>query len=45
MIEWMRAAGDGPSDFIHAFPELALRTIAWTTVAGTLYAWLRRTRP
>jgi hypothetical protein len=45
MIEWMRAAGDGPSDFIRAFPELALRTIAWTTVTGTLYAWLRRTRP
>jgi hypothetical protein len=45
MIEWMRAAGHGPSDFTHAFPAMALRTVAWATVAATLYAWLRRTRP
>ncbi|MGH3382491.1 MAG: hypothetical protein ACRDP6_47960 [Actinoallomurus sp.] len=45
MIEWMRAAGHGPSDFAHVFPMMALRTIAWATIAGALYAWLRRTRP
>jgi hypothetical protein len=45
MIEWMRAAGHGPSDLVHVFPVIALRTIAWTTIAGALYAWLRRTRP
>jgi hypothetical protein len=45
MIEWMRAAGHGPTTFTHAFPLLALRTVAWTAIAGALYAWLRRTRP
>jgi hypothetical protein len=45
MIEWMRAAGHGPTAFTHAFPLLAVRTIAWTTVAGALYVWLRRSRP
>ncbi|HEY0539730.1 MAG TPA: hypothetical protein VGD53_15240 [Actinoallomurus sp.] len=45
MIEWMRAAGHGPATFTHAFPLLALRTVAWTAIAGALYAWLRRTRP
>jgi hypothetical protein len=45
MIEWMRAAAHGPSAFAHAFPLVALRTLAWTIVAGGLYAWLRRTRP
>jgi hypothetical protein len=45
MIEWMRAAGHGPSDLAHAFPALALRTLAWAAVGGALYAWLRRTRP
>jgi hypothetical protein len=45
MIEWMRAAGRGPSDLIDAFPVLAARTLAWTAVTGALYAWLRRTRP
>jgi hypothetical protein len=45
MIEWMRAAGHGPTAFTHAFPLLALRTVAWTAIAGALYAWLRRTRP
>jgi hypothetical protein len=45
MIEWMRAAGHGPSAFTRAFPALALRTLGWSAVAGALYAWLRRTRP
>lgn len=45
MIEWMRAAAHGPSAFAHAFAPVALRTLAWTIVAGGLYAWLRRTRP
>jgi hypothetical protein len=45
MIEWMRAAGHGPSDLAAAFPWLALRTLAWAAVGGALYAWLRRTRP
>jgi hypothetical protein len=45
MIEWMRAAGHGQTAFAHALPLIALRTLAWTAVAGALYAWLRRTRP
>jgi hypothetical protein len=45
MIDWMRAAGHGSARLIDAFPVLALRTLAWTAVAGALYAWLRRTRP
>lgn len=45
MIEWMRAAGHGPSAFAHALPALAVRTVAWAAAATTLYAWLRRTRP
>jgi hypothetical protein len=45
MIEWMRAAGHGPAGLTHALPLVTLRTLAWTAVAGTLYAWLRRTRP
>lgn len=44
-IEWMRAAAHGPSALADAFPALAVRTVAWTAVAGALYAWLRRTRP
>jgi hypothetical protein len=45
MIEWMRAAGHGPSDFAHVFPAMALRTLAWAAIGGAVYAWLRRTRP
>ena len=45
MIEWMRAAGHGPSDFARVLPAMALRTVAWAAVAAALYAWLRRTRP
>ena len=45
MIDWMRAAGHGPAAFTHAFPLIALRTLAWTALAGALYTWLRRTRP
>lgn len=45
MIDWMRAAGHGPPAFAHAFPALAIRTVAWAAAAIALYAWLRRTRP
>jgi hypothetical protein len=45
MIDWMRAAGHGPAAFAGAFPLIALRTLAWASLAGALYAWLRRTRP
>jgi hypothetical protein len=45
MIEWMRAAAHGTAAFTGAFPLIALRTLAWTALAGALYAWLRRTRP
>ena len=45
MIDWMHAAGEGPSNYAHEFPTLAARTIAWTTATTALYAWLRRTRP
>lgn len=45
MIDWMRAAGHGPSDLTGAFPELAARTLVWTAIAVALYVRLRRTRP
>lgn len=45
MIEWMRAAADGPSAFAAAVPALLLRTLAWAAVAAALYARLRRRRP
>jgi hypothetical protein len=45
MIDWMRAAGHGPSGLVDAFPELTARTLAWTAIAITLYVRLRRTRP
>jgi hypothetical protein len=44
MIEWMGAAGRGPSAFTHALPGFALRTLAWAALATALYARLRRTR-
>jgi hypothetical protein len=45
MIDWMRAAGHGSGDLTHAFPGLALRTLAWSLLAAALYVRLRRTRP
>ncbi|MFB9834639.1 hypothetical protein [Actinoallomurus acaciae] len=45
MIDWMRAAGHGPSGLTGAFPELAARTLVWTALALALYVRLRRTRP
>jgi hypothetical protein len=45
LIEWMGAAGRGPSALIAAFPAFALRTVAWTALALALYARLRRGRP
>lgn len=45
MIEWMGAAGRGPSAFTSALPLLGLRTLVWAALATTLYARLRRTHP
>lgn len=45
MIEWMRAAGRGPSAFAGAAPSLLLRTLVWAVAATALYAGLRRSRP
>ncbi|GAA0340318.1 hypothetical protein NE235_26935 [Actinoallomurus spadix] len=44
MIEWMGAAGRGPSAFTDALPWFALRTLAWAVLATALYARLRRMR-
>jgi hypothetical protein len=37
MIEWMRAAHDGPTAFTSAFPAIALHLLIWSTVVGTAY--------
>ncbi|WP_433326682.1 hypothetical protein [Spirillospora sp. CA-294931] len=44
MIDWIKAAHDGPSAFTDAFPALAGHVLLWTTVVGTAYLLVRRTR-
>ncbi|GAA4613390.1 hypothetical protein GCM10023195_57890 [Actinoallomurus liliacearum] len=44
MIEWMGAAGRGPSAFTAALPGFAARALVWAALAIALYAHLRRTR-
>ncbi|WP_141577525.1 hypothetical protein [Actinomadura sp. WMMA1423] len=37
MIDWMRAASDGPSAFVSHFPATALHLLLWSAVVGTAY--------
>ncbi|NDU76018.1 hypothetical protein GWI34_25815 [Actinomadura sp. DSM 109109] len=44
MIGWMRAARDGPDDFVSHFPATALHLLAWSAIVATGYLLaLRRT--
>jgi hypothetical protein len=44
MIDWLRAARDGPAVFAAAFPGLALHIAAWSAVVGAAYVGIRRRR-
>lgn len=45
MVDWLRAAHDGPAAFTGAFPGVALHLTLWTLTVGTAYFTLTRTRP
>lgn len=45
MIEWLRAAHEGPGRFTSAFPGVAAHIALWSAVAGAGYAMARRGRP
>ncbi|KAB2341855.1 hypothetical protein [Actinomadura rudentiformis] len=45
MVDWIRAAHDGPDDLIAAFPGLGLHIALWTAAVGVTYVLIRRTRP
>jgi hypothetical protein len=45
MIDWMRAAHDGPGSFTSHFPGVALHLLLWSLVVGALYATTARHRP
>ncbi|MFB4310925.1 hypothetical protein [Actinomadura sp. GTD37] len=45
MIEWLRAAHDGPDAFTSAFPAVALRLLLWSGAVGALYIAAARHRP
>jgi len=44
MVDWLRAAHDGPAAFTDAFPALTLHLALWTLVVGTAYLLTSRTR-
>ncbi|MGP4027991.1 hypothetical protein [Actinomadura sp. 3N407] len=45
MIEWLRAAHDGPREFISDFPSIALHLALWSAVVGAAYIAAARHRP
>ncbi|NKZ04780.1 hypothetical protein [Actinomadura latina] len=45
MIEWLRAAHDGPDAFTSHFPTIALHLLLWSLVVGALYITTSRHRP
>ncbi|MFA1549455.1 hypothetical protein [Actinomadura chokoriensis] len=45
MIEWLRAAHDGPGAFTAAFPAIALHLLLWSVTVGALYVMTSRHRP
>ncbi|MEU6035618.1 hypothetical protein ABZ801_09410 [Actinomadura sp. NPDC047616] len=44
MVEWLRAAQDGPEALVSAFPGLALHLVLWSAVLGIAYAATARNR-
>jgi hypothetical protein len=44
MIDWLRAAHDGPDAFTSHFPAVALHLLLWSLVVGALYATTARNR-
>jgi hypothetical protein len=45
MIDWLRAAHEGPDTFTSHFPGIALHLLLWSLVVGALYATIARHRP
>ncbi|MFF5259275.1 hypothetical protein ACFY4C_10050 [Actinomadura viridis] len=45
MVDWLRAAHDGPSAFTGAFPGIALHLVLWSAVVGAAYLAAARSRP
>ncbi|MER7544444.1 hypothetical protein [Actinomadura sp.] len=45
MIEWLRAAHDGPGAFTSDFPAIALHLVLWSLIVGALYVATSRHRP
>ncbi|MFC5754101.1 hypothetical protein [Actinomadura rugatobispora] len=45
MVDWLRAAHDGPAAFTGAFPAIALHLALWILVVGTSYLVASRNRP
>ncbi|GAA1881428.1 hypothetical protein [Actinomadura bangladeshensis] len=44
MIDWLRAAHDGPGAFTSHFPAVALHLLLWSLAVGALYATAARNR-
>ncbi|XVQ13201.1 hypothetical protein ACQP1W_11860 [Spirillospora sp. CA-255316] len=45
MVDWLRAAHDGPAAFTSAFPAIALHLALWILVVGAAYIAVSRNRP
>jgi hypothetical protein len=45
MVDWLRAAHDGPAAFTRAFPAIALHLALWILAVGTAYLMASRDRP
>ncbi|GAA3950771.1 hypothetical protein GCM10023085_36810 [Actinomadura viridis] len=45
MVGWLRAAHDGPSALIGAFPGIALHLVLWSAAVGAAYLAAARSRP
>jgi hypothetical protein len=44
MIEWLRAAHDGPESFTSGFPAIALHLLVWSLIVGAFYVMTARRR-
>ncbi|MBX6765638.1 MAG: hypothetical protein IRY90_00505 [Actinomadura rubrobrunea] len=45
MVEWLRAAHDGPDALVSAFPGLAAHLVLWSAAVALVYIAVRRNRP
>lgn len=45
MVEWLRAAHDGPDGLVTAFPGLAVHLALWSAAVALVYIAARRNRP